>query len=253
MSFKKKLKSKKTLIGSWITLPNNSIAEIMSKCGFDWLAIDMEHSAISIQNAEELIRVIDLCNVQPIVRLTSINKNQIKRMMDAGAKGIIVPMVNSLSDIEEVVSYLRYPPLGNRSVGLARAQGYGSNFAKYLETEKRDISLIIQIEHTKAVENIDEIFSSKHIDAFLIGPYDLSASLGTPGDFQSLKYKNAIKKINQAARKFNIASGIHIIDPSINQLKKVLKEKYTFVAYSLDIRVIDFNYRKALKEIKKIK
>ena len=250
---KNRMRNNNFLIGSWITLPNNSIAEIMSKAGFDWLAIDLEHSSITIKDAEELIRVIDLCNVFPFVRLTSINKNQTKRILDAGARGVIVPMVNSPNDIQEIVDYLKYPPLGSRSVGLARAQGYGNNFKDYLKIEKKEITLIIQIEHIDAVNNIDNIFSSKYIDGYLIGPYDLSMSLGIPGEFNNPVYTRAVKKINEAALKFNLTSGIHVVEPDIGLLKKAIKENYKFIAYSLDIRMLDVMSRQALDKIKKNK
>ena len=109
-------------LGSWITLAHPAVAEIMANAGFDWLAIDLEHSVITIREAEELIRVIELSNVVPLVRLTSNNSDLIKRVMDAGAHGIIVPMVNSALDAEMAVQSIKYPPAGRRGVGLARAQ-----------------------------------------------------------------------------------------------------------------------------------
>ena len=120
-------------IGSWITLAHPAIAEIMSEAGFDWLAIDLEHSVITIREAEELIRVINLCGVTPLVRLTSNDSNQIKRIMDAGSFGVIVPMVKNADDAKKVVDAVRYPPTGSRGVGLARAQGYGTSFDSYIK------------------------------------------------------------------------------------------------------------------------
>jgi 2-keto-3-deoxy-L-rhamnonate aldolase RhmA len=115
-------------IGSWITLGHPAIAEIMANAGFDWLAIDLEHSVITIREAEELIRVIDLSGVIPLVRLTSNSSDLIKRVMDAGAHGVIVPMINTPKEAEMAVRSVKYPPLGERGIGLARAQKYGPGF-----------------------------------------------------------------------------------------------------------------------------
>ena len=153
-------KNSKFRIGSWITLAHPAIAEIMAKSGFDWLAVDLEHSVITIAEAEQLIRVIELSGVKPLVRLTSNNSDQIKRVMDAGSHGIIVPMVNSKSDLERAFNALKYPLSGSRGVGLARAQGYGSNFEQYLDWQEESSLLIAQIEHIDAVNNIEEIFAS---------------------------------------------------------------------------------------------
>ena len=147
MSLKKTIMNKKLALGSWITLAHPAIAEIMSKAGFDWLAVDLEHSVITIREAEELIRVINLSGVTPLVRLTSNDPNQIKRVMDAGSHGVIVPMVNSIADAKKAVEAVKYPPIGKRGVGLARAQGYGTKFDEYLKWQKDSAIVIVQVEH----------------------------------------------------------------------------------------------------------
>ena len=134
MSLMEKIKEGELTVGSWITLAHPAIAEIMSKAGFDWLAVDLEHSVITIREAEELIRVISLAGVTPLVRLTSNNPDLIKRVMDAGSHGVIVPMVKSAEDAVIAVESVKYPPVGKRGVGLARAQGYGTEFKEYLKT-----------------------------------------------------------------------------------------------------------------------
>src|SRR3990172_12592200 len=123
VNLKEKLKQNKLTIGSWITIGNSSIAEIMAKAGFDWLTVDMEHSAITLHQAQQLIQIIELSGVVPLVRVGENSPNLIKRVMDAGAYGVIVPMVNSKEDAEKAVNAVKYPPVGNRGVGLARAQG----------------------------------------------------------------------------------------------------------------------------------
>jgi 2-keto-3-deoxy-L-rhamnonate aldolase RhmA len=240
----------KAKIGSWITLPSPSIAEIMAKSGFDWLAVDLEHSVINISQAEDLIRTIDLCGIKPFVRLTSNDKNQIKRVMDSGAHGIIVPMINSLSDLEYSYKALKYPPSGNRGVGLARAQGYGRKFNQYLDWQSSKPLLIAQIEHIDAVENIEEIFSYEHLDAFIIGPYDLSGSLGSPGDFDNPDFINAISRIEEVSKNLDIPKGIHVIEPNIDEVNHRIQEGYKMIAYSLDIRMLDSQCKALFDNIK---
>src|SRR3989304_8512061 len=157
MKLKEKLQNGEVSIGSWITIGNPSIAEIMAKSGFDWLTVDMEHSAITLDLAQQLIQVIELCGVAPLVRVGENNATMIKRVMDAGSHGVIVPMVNSKDDAINAVNAVKYPPTGKRGVGLARAQGYGVAFDKYKEWVDRDSIVIVQIEHIKAVENLEEI------------------------------------------------------------------------------------------------
>mgnify|MGYP001372082780 CR=1 FL=1 len=244
--------NKNFTIGSWITLGHPSIAEIMCNSGFDWLTIDLEHSSITIKEAEELIRVINLCNVKPYVRLTSNNSDQIKRVLDSGAEGIIVPMVNDYNEALKAVEACFYPPTGKRSVGLARAQKYGVGLDEYIKWQNKNLSLIVQIEHIDAIENLDEIFSLNQINGYMIGPYDLSASMGKPGDFHDKKFKEAIDTIVSKASKFNLKKGIHIVEPDKNLLHEKVKEGFDMIAYSLDIRMIDVSCRNIITEIKNL-
>jgi len=241
----------KITIGSWITLAHPSIAEIMASSGFDWIAIDLEHSVITIREAEELIRVINLSNVTSLVRLTSNDPDQIKRVMDAGSCGVIVPMVKSKDDVKRAVDAVKYPPFGTRSVGLARAQRYGQSFDEYLEWQKNESIIIVQIEHIDAVNNLEEIFSVGGVDGYIIGPYDLSASLGVPGKFEDPTFLSAMERIKKVASDMKIMGGIHIIEPEPEQLQQRINEGYQFIAYSLDIRMIDVACREGLNMIER--
>jgi len=250
-SLKKALETRKPVIGSWITLAHPAIAEIMAKAGFDWLAVDLEHSVITIREAEELIRVIDLCGCVPLVRLSANNPVQIKRIMDAGAYGVIAPMVNSASDAEKTVSAVRYPPSGTRGVGLARAQGYGYDFDRYLEWVNKESIVIVQIEHIEAVNNLVNILGTEGVDGFIVGPFDLSSSLGVPGQFDHPLMKDTLEKINTIGKESGKAQGIHVIEPNIEESKKRIEQGYRFLAYSLDIRMLDNSCRLGIKKIKK--
>ena len=250
MNLKEKLRIGELTVGSWITLAHPAIAEIMAKAGFDWLAVDLEHSVITIREAEELIRVIELCGVAPLVRLSANDPVQIKRVMDAGAHGIIVPMVNTRAEAEKAVSAVRYPPYGTRGVGLARAQGYGSSFEKYKKWLNQESIVIVQVEHIKAVENLDAILSVEGVDGFIVGPYDLSGSLGIPGQFDNELMIEAMNKIKAFMRSSSKIPGYHVVEPDVDQLQQRVREGYRFLAYSVDFRMLDTCCRSAVRHLK---
>ena len=151
MTLKQNIRSGRLTLGSWITLGHPAIAEIMASVGFDWLAIDLEHSVISLREAQELIRAIEAAGGTPLVRLTSNHPDLAKRLLDAGARGVIVPMVSSAEQARAAVEAVHYPPRGTRGVGLARAQGYGNAFAEYLSKIEPELVIVAQIEHVDAV------------------------------------------------------------------------------------------------------
>ena len=231
-------------IGTWLSLPNESVAEIFAKAGYEWVVIDLEHSAININQAEQLIRVIDLAGSKPFVRLSGHNPSQIKRVLDAGAKGILAPMVESQAQIEGIVAACHYPPRGNRGMGLARAQGYGEANAKseYITTTSKHIEIYAQIESVAGIANLDSIFSQE-IDGYFIGPYDLSASLGNPGIFDSDDFIEAEEQILKASQRHQVKAGYHLVEPNAKQIPILLNKGYDMIAFSVDIRMLDLSAR----------
>ena len=249
-TLKKRLASNLITVGSWITIGNVTIAEIMAGAGFDWLVVDLEHSVISIDVAGDLIRTIDLCGVAPLVRLTSNDPDQIKRVMDAGAHGIIVPMVNCADEAELAVAAVRYAPDGTRGVGLARAQGYGVRFREYFAWQKENAVVIVQIEHKDALEHLEEILTVPGVDGFIIGPYDLSCSMGIPGEFEHPDYVAAVNHICEIGKRLGVSSGLHVVEPDARLLEQTVGAGYTFIAYSVDIRMLDCGCREGLRLLK---
>ena len=243
----------KLTIGSWIQLGHPAIAEIMASAGFDWLAVDLEHSTIGLREAGELIRVIDLKGVVPLVRVSSNNPEQIKRMMDAGAHGVIVPMVNSEKEAAAVVSAVKYPPKGHRSVGLARAQGYGVQFSEYFDWQRDHSLVVVQIEHIDAVDNLESILLVEGVDAYIVGPYDLSGSLGIPGQFEAPEFIEAMQRIRSVSERLGVPGGVHIVEPDPAQLRRRIKEGFRFIAYGMDTRMLDTVCRAGLESIKGLK
>jgi 2-dehydro-3-deoxyglucarate aldolase len=247
---KKTLNSGGLAVGGWITLAHPAIAEIMARSGFDFVVVDLEHSVSTISDAGQLIRIIDLCGVAPLVRVTSNDANQIKRVMDAGAHGIIIPMLNSAEEARRAVSAVRYPVKGTRGVGLGRAQGYGVSFHEYRAWLESSSVVIAQIEHVDAVEALEDILSVEGIDGYIIGPYDLSASMGLPGQFEHPHVVAAMERINRVGKEMNKPGGVHIVEPDPGQLRSRVAEGFRFIAYSVDFRIIDVACRQGLAAVK---
>jgi len=248
-SLKQRLAKKELTIGSWITLAHPSIAEIMARAGFDWLVIDAEHSVIELAEIQILIQAMDLHDCPAIVRLTSNDANQIKRVMDAGATGVMVPQVNNAEMAAAAVRHTYYPPRGTRGVGLARAQGYGAGFEPYIDWLSNNAVVIVMIEHRDAVENIDEILAVDGVDGFIIGPYDLSASMGMPGKLTHPDVLAAVEKVRQAGRAHDKPGGIHVVEPDRDELCRQIDSGYRFLGYGLDTRILDVHCRRDLGEI----
>lgn len=222
------------LIGSWITLNNFSIAEIMTNFGFDWLCVDMEHSVIDYFEAQQLIATIQSKGIKAFVRVGENKTIIIKRVLDAGADGIIVPSVNSKADAIKAVESVQYPPSGKRGVGLARAQNYGFGFEEYRDGKAKGITLIVQIEHINAIKELEEIISTEGVDGTFIGPYDLSGSMGKPGKYNDEDVKQALIEYEKIAKKYNKLIGFHVIQPDYQLVLEKIEQGYNFIAFSLD-------------------
>ena len=250
-SLKKKLKHNKLTIGSWIMIGHPISVEVMALAGFEWLVIDMEHTSIDINTAQNLITTIQANGIKALVRVSKNEEVIIKKVLDIGADGIIVPMVNSKEDAIKAVKFAKYPPIGKRGVGLYRASKYGVKFEEYKKWVEEELVIIAQIEHIDGVNNIEEILQVEGIDGTIIGPYDLSGSMGYPGEFERNDVKQAVQKVLNKCKEYNIPSGFHVVDTDPEKLKQKIKEGCTFLAYGIDyffMRDLSVN---GMKEIKK--
>lgn len=234
MTLKEKLRRNQLTLGSWITIGHHSVAEIMAQTGFDWLVIDMEHSVIGFEKAQHLIAVIQARNIAALVRVGKNDELIIKRVMDAGADGVIVPMINSFEQAKEAVNYVKYPPFGIRGVGLARAQKYGTGFDEYKKWLENESVIVAQIEHIDAVNQIEKIVSLDDIDAYIIGPYDLSASMGFPGEYDRKDVTDAIAHVLRVCKEHNKPAGFHVIQPEARLVNEKMAQGCTFIAFSID-------------------
>jgi 2-dehydro-3-deoxyglucarate aldolase len=247
---KEKLQNKELSIGSWLTIPHQAVIEIMSTAGFEWLTIDMEHSPISIETIMNLIGHIQGNGMQALVRVSKNEEVAIKRVLDAGADGVIVPMIKNKEEAIEAVSFVKYPPLGKRGVGLNRAQKYGTAFDTYQDWVNNNAVVIAQIEHIDAVNNLEEIFSVPGIDGIIVGPYDLSASMGFPGQYDREDVKAALERIDVVAKKLNKPLGFHIVDSDHSKILEKIDKGYSFLAFSLDFFFLGDKARQEMNLLK---
>jgi len=248
-SIKEKFRRGEPSIGSWMSMAHPSIAEILAMAGYDWVVVETEHTAIDISEVLRLIIAIEQRGAVPLVRLAWNDPIQAKAVLDSGAAGVLVPMVNTKADAELAVQMTKYPPLGFRGVGLARAQGYGQSFDTYVRNANGDTLLMVQIEHKDAVANIDEILSVPGIDGTFIGPYDLSMSLGIPGQINHSDVLAAKRRVLDATRASGLAPGIHFVHPDSAQedCRQAVLDGYLFIAVGTDILFLGDSAR-ALRE-----
>jgi len=228
-----KLSSGKVSIGSWIQLPNASIAEILGQAGYDWVAVDLEHGSIDISQLPDLFRALELGGTLPMVRLAQGHPKDCKLALDAGAGGVIIPMVESAAQLRMIREACCWPPAGTRGVGFSRANLFGKHIETYSEEAQAPL-VVAMIENVNALEEMDEILQVEGLDAILVGPYDLSASMNLTGKFESAEFKDAMNRIVTLCNKHKIPCGVHVVQPDAVMLQKRIEEGYRFLAYSID-------------------
>jgi len=234
-TFKKRLMDRDLLLGTVITIPAPEIIEIFRDAGLDWFFIDLEHSAMGIKEAQMLMQVAGK-NFPCLVRVPSKEEAWIKKALDIGASGIILPQVKTAKQAKRAVSMCKYPTKGERSVGIARAHDYGNNFKEYVANANQEIAVVIQIEHINAVENIEKILQVPGIDCVFVGPYDLSASMGKTGQTTDMEVQKAISQITEATKRADISLGIFGANTKATQ--PYIKQGYSLIAVGIDSMLI---------------
>ena len=247
-SFRKELLGGKKLIGTLVSLPSPSVTEILCDAGFDWLFIDGEHSPLTIGDIQNMLQAAgDRCSC--VVRIPANDEVFIKQVLDVGAAGIIAPHVNTAEIAEQVVRFAKYPPSGERSVGVARASAYGFQFADYVKNANDQLAVVVQIEHVEAARNIESILEVDGVDAVFIGPYDLSASMGKPGKIQDPEVQNYMNQVREACRQCKKPIGIFAIN--VEDARPYLDQGYALVAVGVDTMMFGQAARDIVKKMKK--
>ena len=236
------------LLGTFISMSSPQVAEIVSDSGFDLVIIDMEHSPFTIDSVQNSLQVMG-DKIMKIVRVPGNDEIWIKRVLDTGCDGILVPMVNTAADALKVVQSSKYPLVGKRSVGLARAHGYGATFSEYIEKANGELVIMIQIEHKEGIRNIDEILKVEGIDSIFIGPYDLSASMGLTGQLSHPDVKAAISIIKEKCLKAGLPYGIYCSSTYIAVSE--INDGCIFPCIGVDSAILLNSYKDMVKAIQK--
>lgn len=237
----------KSMIGTLLSMSAPQVAEIIAISGFDWVLIDMEHSAISLESVQNAIQIME-GKILTIVRVPANDEVWIKRILDTGCDGILVPMVNSADEAERVVQSSKYPIEGRRSVGLSRAHKYGAAFKDYVENANRNTLIMIQCEHKDAVKHIDDILNVQGIDSVFIGPYDLSASMGLTGQLSHPEVASTIKLIKDKCAKAGLPYGIFSMNTET--MISEIKSGCTFLLCGVDTGFLLNSYTDLLTKLK---
>lgn len=229
-----------TVIGTWLSSCSPIIAEIMATCGFDFVCVDAEHSAVDLAATQQIFQAIRSGSRRSaaLVRVPGVDYANVKRYLDAGADGIVAPLVRAEADVRLLIEACKYPPAGSRGVGFCRANDYGLHLGEEFEQANNVTIVAVQIEHIDAVRNIDEILAVPGIDVAFIGPYDLSASMGIAAKFDHPDYNAALTSVLDACQRHQVVAGIHSVPPDPTEALLRLSEGYRFLAYSLDIAMV---------------
>lgn len=246
-SFRSRLARGDTLLGTMVTLPDAAVAEILADVGFDWLFIDGEHGPLQTHEILAMLRAVDH-RTPCLVRVPAADEVPIKTVLDLGAEGIIVPQVNTAEQAASVVQWARYAPQGSRGVGLARAHGYGRRFREYVESANERTVVVVQAEHIQAVDNIEAIVQVPGIDAVLLGPYDLSASLGKMGQIDDPTVVAAIDRVTTACQAARIPLGYFGVTASAVQ--PFIDRGYTLITAGVDTLLLGHAAGQMLKQLR---
>ncbi len=238
-SFRQKLLAREHVFGAWVQIGHPAVAEVFAGAGFDWICVDLEHGIIDLESMASVFRAVSGSGCEALARLPANDPVWIRRALDAGAGGLIIPMVNTAEEAERAVSAASYPPRGNRGFGFCRANLHGREFDAYVKRANADIALIMQIEHADAIENLDAILEVDGVDGVIIGPYDLSGSMGIPGELDHPDMQAALKIFLGSCERHKVSAGIHLVKPSERAISEVISGGYTLVALGIDAVMLD--------------
>jgi 2-keto-3-deoxy-L-rhamnonate aldolase RhmA len=241
------LLEREVTLGSWIQIGHPACAEVMARAGFDWVCVDLEHGAIDLEMTADIFRALGGFDCVPVARLPLNDPIWIHRTLDAGARGLIIPMVKTAAEAEAAVREAKYPPRGVRGFGYSRANLYGADFEAYIASANDEIAMVMQIEHKDAIANLDAILSVDGVDAVFIGPLDLSGSMGITGKLDHPQMVAALEKYRAACRAHKKPAGMHIVRPNEENVRRALDEGYTMLALGLDNVFMEQSARASLK------
>lgn len=229
-SFAARVRAGELMLGTVVSFPSAETAELLSHCGFDWLFIDAEHGGFNPQECIPLLQAAGNCPC--LVRVPSHDEVWLKKALDIGPAGIIVPQVNDAEAARKIIKLCKYPPLGSRGMGLSRASQYGLNLPDYIGHANDSVAVILQAEHKDAAENIEAIVEVEGIDAILVGPFDMSASVGKPGQTGDPEVQALIERVTQVCRDRGVSLATAVA--GMEDARDYINKGYTLVSAGAD-------------------
>ena len=244
---KDKLHQGQPVLGGWTLTGHPAVAEIMAGEGFDFLGVDLEHTPISLEAFYHVALAAKGTDCDVLARLPSCDAVLAKQVLDSGAAGIIVPSVNTPAEAAQSVAMAKFPPAGIRGASLCRATGFGARFSEYFQAHNDEVLVVVMLEHITAVQNADAILATPGLDAVLIGPYDLSASMGFAGQLQHPDVLAAQETILDACRRRQVAAGIHVVPVDAGEVRRRIQQGFRFIACGIDTLFVREGCRTMLK------
>lgn len=235
---KQKFRNRERLFAGWVSYAHPSITETFARAGFDFMAIDMEHSTISLTEAQRIIAASQSEGVPCLPRPVSHTNDIIKPLLESGADGMLIQMVNTADEVRSLIKDFYYPPMGNRSYGVSRAQAYGFDFDEYITSWNESASFLLQVESIQAVDNIEELLAFNEVDGVMVGPYDISGSLGVPGQTNHPLVIEASKKVIAACEKYGKSCGTQVSDSTKESVEFLFDLGYTYAILGSDLFVL---------------
>ena len=247
-SFLDRLKNRDLLLGTILTLPSPETAELLSQAGFDWLFVDMEHTSLGVKDVQRILQAVGK-EFPCLVRIPVLDEAWIKKVLESGPAGIIIPHVNTPDEAENILRWSKYPPEGTRSVGISRAQGYGLSLEDYMSKANERIAVVPQVEHIEAVNNLGSFVKIPGLSALFVGPYDLSGSIGKLGQVKDPEVQELIQKIQDICFEAGIATGIFGVDAEA--VKPYIDLGYSLIAVGTDTSYLSKSVQDTLRSLRK--
>jgi 2-keto-3-deoxy-L-rhamnonate aldolase RhmA len=237
-ALKQKLRNRERLFAGWVSYAHPSITETFARAGFDFMFIDMEHSTISIEQGQRIIAASQSEGVPCIPRPVSHSNDYLKPLLESGADGMLIQMVETADQVEELTKLVKYPPLGRRTYGVNRAQAYGFDFDEYINIWNKTSTFMLQVESIKGVENIEELLAYDQVDAVMIGPLDISGSLGVPGQTTHPLVIEASRKVIEACKRHGKSCGTQVADANPASVNTLFELGYNYAILGSDLFVL---------------
>ncbi|MEE8605142.1 MAG: aldolase/citrate lyase family protein [Candidatus Aminicenantaceae bacterium] len=247
-AFLHRLRNNDLLLGTIVTLPSPEMAELLSQAGFDWLFIDMEHTSLGVKDVQRILQAVGK-EFPCLVRVPTMDEAWIKKVLESGPAGIIVPHVNTPEEVEKILRWSKYPPEGTRSIGISRAQDYGLNLQEYMEKANEMIAVVPQVEHIEAVKNLESFVKIPGLSAIFVGPYDLSGSVGKLGKVKDPEVHGMIQNVQTICSKTGIVTGIFGVDAE--EVNPYIKIGYSLVAVGMDTSHVSKSVQQTLHALRK--